>query len=118
MSETIVGWVITGEKQMVTKAPRIRRSARMTQSSFYEGGPDFSVMDLPDVVGPPGPQSIQGGQRVQDAPGIQGPQGDIGPDGPQGDQGQLGDLSDPVTATGTTEAVSYTHLTLPTNREV
>ena len=95
------------------------------------------------VVGPTGPQGAQGPQGVQGATGATGAQGPIGLTGATGAMGAKGDTgaagASPFSlqggnavytagavGIGTTapnaaaalEAVSYTHLTLPTNREV
>ena len=58
--------------------------------------------------GPPGPPG---------PPGLNGTQGPAGPAGPQGIQGIQGPQG-LTGAIGPAGSVSYTHLTLPTNREV
>ena len=69
------------------------------------GGLSQWAIDIIGLTGPQGATGAPGAPGPQGATGVQGPTGPTGPQGLQGYQ-------------GTTGPVSYTHLTLPTNREV
>ena len=54
----------------------------------------MATLDLGNVMGPQGPQRLQGEIGPQGPQGIQGETGPVGPQGPQGPQGEAGSPAD------------------------